>query len=63
MSGLHAPIVLVKMKNGSLQLFVDYLLLNGVSETDAYPFSRVEEVIDCLAKSCFITIMDLTRGY
>ena len=58
-----APIVLVKKKDGSLRLCVDYRRLNGVSETDAYPLPRVDEVIDRLGKSCFITTMDLTRGY
>jgi len=58
-----APIVLVKKKDGSLRLCVDYRRLNGVSKMDAYPMPRIDELIDRLGKSCFISTMDLTRGY
>ena len=62
-SAWSAPIVLVKKKDGSLRLCVDYRRLNGVSEADAYPMPRVDYLIDRLGKSCFISTMDLTRGY
>ena len=51
-----APIVLVKKKDGSLHLCVNYRRLNAVSQADAYPMPRIDKFID-------LTTLDLTRGY
>ena len=48
-------------KDGSVRLCVDYRQLNGESESDAYPMPRIDEVIDKLGKSSFISTIDLTR--
>ena len=58
-----APIVVVKRKDGGLRLYVDYRRLNTVSKTDAYPMSRIDDMIDQLCKASFISTLDLTRGY
>ena len=58
-----APIVLVKKKDGSLRLCVDYRKLNSVSLTDAYPMPRIDDLIDQLGRAKFIMTLDLTRGY
>ena len=58
-----SPVVLVRKKDGSVRLCVDYRRLNGVSESDAYPMPRIDELIDKLGKSSFISTIDLTRGY
>ena len=58
-----APIVLVPKKDGTLRFCVDYRKLNSVSETDAYPMPRIDEMIDRLGKAKYITTLDLTRGY
>ena len=58
-----APIVLVPKKDGFFQLCVDYRRLKGVSQSDAYPMPRIDELIDRLGRSKFITTLDLTRGY
>ena len=58
-----APIVLVRKKDKSLRLCVDYRRLNQVSQMDAYPMPRVDELIDRVGKARFISTLDLTRGY
>ena len=62
-SELAAPIVLVKKKDGSFQFCVDYRALNSVSQVDAYPMPRIDELIDNLGQAQFVTTLDLTRGY
>ena len=57
------PIVLVKKKDGSLRMCVDYRRLNAISHADAYPMPRVDDVIDALGKAKCITTLDLARGY
>lgn len=42
---------------------VDYRRLNAISEADAYPMPRVDDVIDSIGKSKYITTLDFARGY
>ena len=58
-----APIVLVKKKDGSLRMCVDYPRLNSVSRVDAYPMPRIDDLIDRLGRAKYITTLDLTREY
>ena len=58
-----APIVKVKKKGGSLRICVDYRQLNSVTSMAAYPMPRIDELIDKLGKSKFITTLDLAHGY
>ena len=43
-----SPIVLVGKKDGSLRLYVDYWRLNTLSQADAYPMPRIDEMLDQL---------------
>ena len=58
-----ASMFLVKKKDKSLKICVDYHRLNSVSQIDAYPMLRVDKLLDRLGKANFISTMDLTRGY
>ena len=61
-SGLP-QIVLIKKKEGSLRLCVDYRWMNAASRVDAYPMPRIDNLIDRLGAAKYITTLDLTRGY
>ena len=58
-----SPLVVVPKKDGGVRLCVDYRQLNKVSTFDAYPMPRASDVIDRLGQKCFITTLDLNRGY
>ena len=46
-----SPVVLVKKKDRSWRLCVDYRRLNAVTRKDAYPLPRVDDSLDALAGS------------
>lgn len=57
------PIVLVKKKDGTLSMCVDYCRLNSIAEADAYPIPHVDDLIDSLGRAKYITTLDLAKGY
>ena len=58
-----SPIVLVRKKDKSLRICVDYRKLNAVSQMEPYPMPRIEELLDRLGKASYLTTLDLAKGY
>jgi len=58
-----SPILLVPKPDGSIRFCNDFRKLNEISKFDTYPMPRVDELIDRLGKSRYITTLDLTKGY
>ena len=48
--------------DGTIRICVDYRKLNAISETDAYPMPRIDDLINKVGGSCYISTLDLTRG-
>jgi transposase InsO family protein len=63
----HSPwasnMVLVRKKDGSLRVCVDYRELNAKTVKDAYTLPRIDEMLDRLAGSCYFSILDMKSGY
>ena len=58
-----SPIVLVKKKDGSLRMCVDYRQLNSRTRKDAFPLPRIEESLDALSGAHWFSTLDLASGY
>ena len=57
------PIVLVRKKDGSLRLCVDYRRLNSKTVRDQFPLARIEESIDAIGGAKWLSRMDLASGF
>ena len=58
-----SPVVLVRKKDGTLRLCVDYRKLNAKTVGDAFPLPRIQESFDALAGARYFSTIDLASGY
>ena len=58
-----SPCLLVPKEDGTLRLCTDYRRVNSVTLPDAYPIPRVDDLIDAVGQSLYITKIDLLKGY
>lgn len=55
--------MLVRKKNGSLRLCIDYRRLNAKTIRDQFRLPRVKEFIDAISNAKLSSTMDLTSGF
>jgi len=58
-----SPIVLVPKSDGTLRLCTDFRKVNAVTVPDPFPIPRVEDLLDRVGQSRYLTKLDMTRGY
>src|ERR1044072_3903402 len=57
------PVLLVKKKEGTMRLCVDYRQLNNVTIKNRYPLPRIDDLTDQLVGACVFSKIDLRSGY
>ena len=62
-SPFASPIVLVRKKNGSLRMCVDYRKINARTVRDSYALPKIEDLFMTLGKSQYFTSLDLSKAY
>ncbi len=58
-----SPIVLVRKKDGSLRMCVEYRQLNAKTRKAAFPLPRIGASLDFLTGAYWFSTMELVRGY
>ena len=58
-----SPIVIVKKKDGSNRICVDYRKLNKVTVADPEPMKTLKDLFQRLGKSNYFSKIDLSEGY
>ena len=58
-----SPIVIVKKKDGTNRICVDYRKLNNVTVSDPEPMQTADDLFQKLERSKFLSKIDLSKGY
>lgn len=62
-SSWASPIVMVRKKDQTYRLCVDYRILNERTIKDAYPLPRIQDTLDTLSMAKWFSTLDLASGY
>lgn len=62
-SDFASPILLVKKKDGSDRMCVDFRKLNEITVKDRFPLPRIDDHLDRLGHSRFFTSLDMATGF
>ena len=62
-SPYNFPMVLVRKKNGTIRLCIDYRALNAITIKDKFPLPNIDDVLTRLHGAKFFTSFDLISGF
>ena len=54
---------MVEKTNGSHRFYLDFRKVNDATKKDAYPFLRIDAILDQLRGARYSTTLDLSQGY
>ena len=60
---LQDNVVMVKKANGKWRICVDFTDLNKACPKDSYPLSRIDQLVDSIARHQLLCFMDAFSGY
>ena len=63
MSSYSSPIVVVRKKDGSMRMCVDYRALNLKTVPDAQPIPRIQDILDTLHGQQWFSTLDMSKAY
>ncbi|XP_068250693.1 uncharacterized protein [Palaemon carinicauda] len=58
-----SPVVLVPKEGGGDRLCIDFCKLNAVTKPESYPLPRIEDCLESLGESPYLSKIDLEKGY
>jgi len=58
-----SPCVLVPKADRTWRFCTDFRKVNSVTKSDCFPLPRIEDCIDCIGSSQFVSKFDLLKGY
>ena len=62
-SAFGAPVLLVRKKDRSMRMCIDYRALNNITIKNCFPLLRIDDLHDRLGKAQYFTKLDLYSGY
>ena len=62
-SSFSAPVLLVKKKDSSMRMYIDYCGLNDITVKNTFPLPRIDDLHDRLEKARYFSKLDLYSGY
>ena len=62
-SAWASPVVMVRKKDGSMRMCVDYRKLNSKTRVDSFPIPRLDETLDAFVNAKVFSSIDLAMAY
>ena len=62
-SNYSSPCILVPKSNGTYRMCTDYRKVNSVTKTDSFPIPRIDDCIEKVGNSKYVTKFDLLKGF
>ena len=63
MSPRNSPTLLDPKENVQSRLSVDFRKVQCSAIKDSFPLPRIVDIIDAVGQACYVTIVDLLKGY